>query len=81
MGTDLHGFFTLNTIVNQHNRDDKRKFIQHMFIVLLLVLDLTVNKVAVVSGLTELIVPERHRNVDRQLYNTAELYWRKNRAL
>lgn len=52
-----------------------------MFILYLLELDFIANKIAIVSGLRELIVHQRHKCVNKQLYNTAELYWRKNRAL
>lgn len=45
-----------------------------MFIMYLPKLDLTANETTIVSGLTELIISERYRYVNRQLYNTAELY-------
>lgn len=44
-----------------------------MFTIYLLELDLTANKIAVVSGLPELIVPEIHRHGQKHLYIRAGL--------
>lgn len=52
-----------------------------MLVLYLLELDLTANNMAIVTELRELVVPKRYRHVNRKLYNTAELYCRKNRVL
>lgn len=65
------GFFTFKKHAWTSNRDNIKEnpFIRsfNMFILYLLELNFTANKNAVLSGLTELIIPERHRHVNRQL--------------
>lgn len=52
-----------------------------MFTIYLLELDLTANKIAIVSGLPELIVPEKQRHGHKQLYIRAGLDGGRNWAL
>lgn len=51
-----------------------------MFTIYLLELDLTANKIAVVSGLPELIVPEKHSHGHKQLCIRAGLDGGRNWA-
>ena len=52
-----------------------------MITIYLLELDLTANNIAIVSGLPELIVPEKHRPGHKQLYIRAGLDGGRNWAL